>query len=79
MVMVMGHYYSLLKLPKLSLLNSRGEDHLFQRPIFLKFFMSIVPLESMKSVKYFLSMAAFARAMPAQSFEKTRFLILKVA
>ncbi len=47
-------------------------------PIVLKFFMSIVLPEGMKSVKYLNSMSAFARAMPAQSFEKTMFLSLKV-
>ena len=50
-----------------------------QCPIVLKFFMSIGFSECMKTVKYLDSMAAFARAMPAQSFEKTMFLILKVA
>jgi hypothetical protein len=51
----------------------RGEDHMLHSPIVLKFFMSIVPPEGMKRVKYLDSMGAFARPILAQSFEKTMF------
>ena len=47
--------------------------------IVMKFSMSIGSSEWIKSVKSFDAMAAFARAMLAQSFKKLAFSILKIA
>ncbi len=60
-------------------MENEERDTTCKCPIFLKFCMSIESSKCTKTVKYFDSMSAFARAMQGPRFEKTMFLIFKVA